>query len=300
MALTIVLFVGMVVTRLLLLKRQGIAALKFGDAHKTDFLIPPFALFYFYFVFAAAFGLRTLSTKEIFHSGISEWLGVAFCFTGLSFLLWSLISFGKSFRVGIDTSRPGKLVTDGIFAYSRNPIYVRFAFVLIGQFLVFSNWILLTYELAGFWLFHRQVLHEEEYLRKHYGDDYTQLHSVLPPSTKIPIGQTQVRSSFWLRLPAAWPARSSASQQRHETLPNVLLLRCLPNERYQATPHRVPVLRVTGQFLNEQFLLIEDSPHQCRHHQEKYQEVPPRPERETHADEQEKASHVHGMAHQPV
>ena len=78
----------------------------------------------------------------------------------------------------------------------------------------------------------------------------------------------------------------SASQQRHETLPNVLPPCCLPNERYQATPHRVPVLRVTGQFLNEQFLLIEDSPNKRGRHQEKYQEVPPRPERETHADEQ--------------
>jgi len=98
--------------------------MKFGDTHQTDFLIPPFALFYFYLVFAGAFGLPTLSTKKIFHSEISEWLGVAFCCTGLSFLLWSLISFGKSFRVGIDTSRPGKLVRDGIFAYSHNPIYV--------------------------------------------------------------------------------------------------------------------------------------------------------------------------------
>jgi len=164
----------MVVTRLLLLKRHGIAALKFGDTHKTDFLIPPFALFYFYLVFATAFGLPALSTKEIFHSGISEWLGVAFCFAGLSLLLWSLTSLGKSFRVGIDTSRPGKLVTDGIFAYSRNPIYVGFAFILIGQFLILSNWILLIYVLAGFWLFHRQVLREEEYLRKHHADDYTQ------------------------------------------------------------------------------------------------------------------------------
>src|SRR5262250_3031933 len=96
-ALTIVLFVGMVVTRLLLLKRQGIAAMKFGDTHKTDFLIPPFAMFYFYLAFAAAFGFPTLSTEVIFHSGISEWFGVAFCFTGLSFLLWSLISFRKKF-----------------------------------------------------------------------------------------------------------------------------------------------------------------------------------------------------------
>ena len=173
-ALTIVLFVGMVVTRLLLLKRQGIAALKFGDTHKTDFLIPPFALFYFYLVFAAAFGFPTLSTKEIFHSGISEWLGVAFCFAGLSFLWSSLISFGKSFRVGIDASRPDKLVTDGIFAYSRNPIYVAGALILTGQFLILSNWILLIYVLAGFWLFHRQVLREEKYLKTHYAEEYAQ------------------------------------------------------------------------------------------------------------------------------
>jgi protein-S-isoprenylcysteine O-methyltransferase Ste14 len=173
-ALTIVLMLGMVVSRLLFMKRQGIAALKFGDTHKTDFLIPPFALFYFYIVFAAAFGLPTVGPKEIFHSGIAEWLGVTFCFAGLSLLLWSLISFRKSFRVGIDTSRPDKLVTDGIFAHSRNPIYVAFALILIGQFLIFSNWILLIYVLVGFWLFHRQVLREEEYLKKHYGEEYIQ------------------------------------------------------------------------------------------------------------------------------
>lgn len=173
-ALTIVLVLGMVLTRLLLMKRQGIAAMKFGDTDKTDFVIPPFALCYFYIIFAAAFGLPTVSVGEIFHSAFVEWVGVALCFTGLSFLLWSLISFGKSFRVGIDMSRPDKLVTDGIFAHSRNPIYVAFAFILIGEFLIFSNWILLIYVLAGFWLFQRQVLREENYLAKRYGEEYAE------------------------------------------------------------------------------------------------------------------------------
>jgi len=126
---------------------------KFDDTHKTDFLILPFALFYLYLAFAAAFGLPTVSAKEIFHSGIIEWLEVTFCVAGLSLLSGSLISFGKTFRVGIDTSRPDKLVTNGIFAHSRNPIYVALAFILLGQFLIFSNWILLIYVLAGSWLF---------------------------------------------------------------------------------------------------------------------------------------------------
>lgn len=172
-ALTIVLMLGMVATRVLLMRRRGIKAMKFGDMDKNDFLIPPFALFYFYMIFAAAFGLPAVSTEEIFHSEITSWVGVAACFAGLELLLWSLISLGKSFRVGIDTRRPDKLVTNGIFAHSRNPIYVAFALILIGQFLIFSNWILLSYIGAAVGLLHRQVLREEECLEKHYGQEYT-------------------------------------------------------------------------------------------------------------------------------
>jgi protein-S-isoprenylcysteine O-methyltransferase Ste14 len=170
--LTIVLMLGMVLTRVLMMRRRGIETVKFGKLDKTDFLIPPFALFYFYLVFAAAFRLPTLSRQEFFHSQVIAWLGVLFCLAGLSLLLWSLISFGQSFRVGIDTEQPDKLVTTGIFSISRNPIYVAFAWILFGQFLILPNWILLVYLAAGTWLFHRQVLREEDYLKQHYGKEY--------------------------------------------------------------------------------------------------------------------------------
>ena len=169
-ALTIVLMLGMMLTRVLLLKRREIEVVKLD---KSDFLIPPFALFYFYLVFANAFTLPTVSTQEFFHSERISWLGVLFCLAGLSLFLWSIVSFGKSFRIGIDTEHPDKLITSGVFAHSRNPIYIAFAFIFLGQFLIFSNWILLVYLGAAIWLIHRQVLREEDFLKDHYGKDYS-------------------------------------------------------------------------------------------------------------------------------
>lgn len=171
-ALTLVLLVALVLTRLAMLRRRGVNAFHFGNIDKKDFLIPPFALFYFYTIFGAAFHWPLVSTRTLFSSDVAAWAGLALCLTGLIVVLLSLISFGRSFRVGIDADAPDKLVTTGIFAVSRNPIYVGFFAVLVGQFLVFPNWIPLAYLAAGTWLFHRQVLREESFLREHYGREY--------------------------------------------------------------------------------------------------------------------------------
>jgi protein-S-isoprenylcysteine O-methyltransferase Ste14 len=173
-ALTIVLLLGMALIRVVLMRRTGTRAVRFGRIDKTDFLIPPFALFYFYTVFAAAFDLPSVSTQRFFESEVIAWLGVFLSFGGVVLFLLSLVSFGKSFRVGIDIDHPDKLVTTGVFAFTRNPLYVAFSSVLLGQLLVFPNWIVLVYLVAGIWLIHRQVLREEEFLRKQYGQEYAE------------------------------------------------------------------------------------------------------------------------------
>jgi len=171
-ALSILLLITMVITRVMLLKKQGIKAMQFGAIDKRDFLIPPFALFYFYCVFANAFNLPGINKEVIFYNEIISWLGVFFCFLGLTFVLYSLVSFKKSFRVGIDVNVAEELITTGVFAISRNPMYVAFGLVLFGEFLIFSSWILLICLVAALWLFHRQVLLEEGFLKKHYGKAY--------------------------------------------------------------------------------------------------------------------------------
>lgn len=174
--LSIILLIVMVITRILLLNKQGIKAMNFGKIDKKDFLIPPFALFYFYLIFANAFNWPTIHQPEVFHNAraheIISWVGVILCLFGLIFILWSIISFRKSFRVGIDVNHADELITTGVFAFSRNPIYVSFGLVLVGQFLIFSSWILFVYMVVGIFLFHRQVLREEEFLKKHYGKEY--------------------------------------------------------------------------------------------------------------------------------
>src|SRR5262249_10810552 len=153
-------------------RSAGIKAVYFANIDRKDFLILPFAFLYIYIVTAAPLGLPALTGQEFFQSAALSWAGVLLCASGLMLFLLSLRAFGRSFRVGIDTDHPGKLITTGVFAVSRNPIYVAFSIIMLGEFLIFPNWILLAYLPSAVWLFHRQVLREEDFLRKHYGQEY--------------------------------------------------------------------------------------------------------------------------------
>ncbi len=173
-ALAIVLLLAMVLDRVILLNRTGTRAMHFGKLDKTDFLIPPVALFYFYTLFATAFGWPLADNERFFRSTAVAWVGLALCVGGVLVLLLSLVSFGDSFRVGIDADQPGRLVTKGIFAVSRNPIYVGFFVFLLGEFLVFPTWTPLIALGVASVLFHRQVLREEDFMRQRYGQEYAE------------------------------------------------------------------------------------------------------------------------------
>jgi protein-S-isoprenylcysteine O-methyltransferase Ste14 len=173
-SLTLLLLVALVIFRVSHMRRHGVDAMLFGKLDKKDLLIPPFALFYFYQVFARTFELPGVSNQQFFKSVPISWFGILLCLGGLILFLFSITSFGSSFRVGIDVDNPDKLVTTGVFAITRNPIYVAFWIVLLGQFLVFPNRILLLYLGGATWLFHRQVLLEEAFLEEHYGQEYSE------------------------------------------------------------------------------------------------------------------------------
>lgn len=84
----------------------------------------------------------------------------------------ALHAFGRSWRLGIDRKKPGPLVTDGIFAWTRNPVYLSLDLLVIGTFLVQERAILFVLALGFVSLLHEQILREERFLAATYGAAY--------------------------------------------------------------------------------------------------------------------------------
>lgn len=90
-------------------------------------------------------------------------------------LLWTVIAQGNmkdSWRVGIDIERKTELITEGLFRYSRNPIFLGMLLVLAGLFLVTPNAATLIFWIVGNILIQVQIRLEEEYLRRQHGEAY--------------------------------------------------------------------------------------------------------------------------------
>ena len=110
-------------------------------------------------------------------SPVSKITGATLVFIGLLLFLGAFVSFGDSWRVGFDIKTPGKLVTNGIFAFSRNPIYVFLDLWFIGVFLMNGRLIFLTFAILTLIVIHWQILQEEAFLSKLYNEPYHQYRS---------------------------------------------------------------------------------------------------------------------------
>ena len=110
-------------------------------------------------------------------SQISRIIGASLVFIGLLFFLGAFVSFGDSWRVGFDIKTPGKLVTGGIFAFSRNPIYVFLDLWFIGVFLMNGRLVFLVFAILTLIVIHWQILQEEAFLSKLYNEPYHQYRS---------------------------------------------------------------------------------------------------------------------------
>ena len=99
---------------------------------------------------------------------------------GLIGLIVSVIFFFSGFNLfksykenPTPTSDTNRLIKTGIFAYTRNPIYLAFVLFNFSMFLVFENVMYLLSSLGLFiWINNYVIKAEEDYLKNKFGDEF--------------------------------------------------------------------------------------------------------------------------------
>jgi len=116
----------------------------------------------------------------LFYSRLADALGAAAIIFGLALFAAALLSFGRSWRIGIDHDRPGALVTGGVFAHTRNPIFLFMDLYFMGTWLLQRDVFCLLFALTAIVGIHYQILQEERFLLEHYGEAYRRYLQTVP------------------------------------------------------------------------------------------------------------------------
>lgn len=89
----------------------------------------------------------------------------------------SALSAFRHANTTVDPTHPGsatKIVTHGVFAYSRNPMYVSFALTLLAYIVFINNLLGLCGIVLFVWYMNRfQIEPEERFLTEKFGKEYT-------------------------------------------------------------------------------------------------------------------------------
>lgn len=99
---------------------------------------------------------------------------------GLTLFIRTLLVMGSSWRVGIDSKTPGKLVTTGIFQHTRNPIFVFLLLWVWGTFFIYGTIFFLSAAIILTVGLHLQILSEEKFLISHYAATYLNYKNQIP------------------------------------------------------------------------------------------------------------------------
>jgi protein-S-isoprenylcysteine O-methyltransferase Ste14 len=97
---------------------------------------------------------------------------------GVALTLAAQVAMGASWRIGVDPAERSQLVTDGLFSYSRNPIFAAMLLAGAGLTLMLPNLAALVGLASLAVAVPTQVrLIEEPYLHRVHGDQYSEYTS---------------------------------------------------------------------------------------------------------------------------
>ncbi|MGA8357835.1 MAG: protein-S-isoprenylcysteine O-methyltransferase, partial [Xanthobacteraceae bacterium] len=104
---------------------------------------------------------------------VASYLGIAVDITALWLFYRTHHDLGHNWSVSLDLRERHTLVTTGIYATVRHPMYTGFWLMAVAQALLLPNWVAGPAGLVGFGiLFFGRVKREEEMMIAAFGDEY--------------------------------------------------------------------------------------------------------------------------------
>lgn len=109
----------------------------------------------------------------VWFEGPWRWLGVVLLIGGIGVAAWHKKLFARR-GTNINTfAPPDQLVTEGLFQYSRNPMYLGMVLALLGLLVLLGSlspllWVLVFVLTANGWY----IPFEERQMQKRFGEDY--------------------------------------------------------------------------------------------------------------------------------
>ena len=141
------------------------------DEHGASVKFPPPIVFILFMLFA--YDIHYFFAIQIGNMSSLIYIGSFFVALGLAILLITLISFKRA-QTNIEPWKPTtQIISSGIYAYSRNPMYIAFGIVTIGTGIILNSlWITLSFIPSIVVIFFIAIKKEELYLENKFGQDY--------------------------------------------------------------------------------------------------------------------------------
>ena len=104
--------------------------------------------------------------------GLWAGLGAALLFGGIGLLIAATLDLGASWRIGIEEGAAPGLITDGLYRFSRNPIFLALLVIVAGYTMLLPRRLSVILLIGTYLGIRQQVAAEEAYLRRAYGERY--------------------------------------------------------------------------------------------------------------------------------
>jgi protein-S-isoprenylcysteine O-methyltransferase Ste14 len=147
-----------------------------NDKKGADVKVPPPLIFLLSLL--AAYGAQRFWPIGIGNFSGLKPLGAIVIILGICITILVSLSFKRA-ETTIEPWKPtSKIVSTGIFAYSRNPAYLALCLTLMGIGIFLNNfWILISFIPSAILVYYIAIRKEETYLEKKFGGEYVDYKS---------------------------------------------------------------------------------------------------------------------------